>query len=240
MSRVGYLRLAGMVGRLSWGNGIPATRVPGSATQQSPYGEPAPSHGTVHGQRLDGVRTAAWLEPAGGWQYRRDPHAVGANGGQQHPGQDAGPAGGARIGVHWLLCCGPHAHTAPPLSSAISRSWCSAASRSVLISALDAVAACGKARTTNAVPGGRVPSRSRTTCRTRRRTWWRTTEPPTAFPTTKPARVATGCPVSSRPAASGGKACTTIRGRAARRPRRVTDRKSSLRVSLAAAGSTVP
>src|SRR5205807_10184707 len=86
-------------------------------------------------------------------------------------------------------------------------------------------------------PGGRVPSRSRTTCRNRRATRCLTTELPTALLTTKPTRA--GRLVWTSSAVSAETACTTIRRPAARRPCLVTCRKSSLRVNRAVAGSTV-
>lgn len=121
----------------------------------------------------------------------------------------------------------------------------SAASRSTPRSALEAAAAAGNALTTNVQPTGKVPSRSRIRCRNLRLTRCRTTELPTALLTTKPTRV--GCcrfrvgaiPFGSVESVAGAiKACTTSRGRPARRPRRTTVPNSWLLVSRAAAGST--
>jgi hypothetical protein len=98
------------------------------------------------------------------------------------------------------------------------------------MAALDASAAGGNARTTNDPCNGRVPRRSRTMWRNRLVTRCLTTELPTALLTTNPTVVWT---TSGR-----GKAYTTTVRRAALRPRRVTRRKSSPRVSRAAGGST--
>ncbi len=109
------------------------------------------------------------------------------------------------------------------------------ASRSEPSSALDASAAGGRARITNELPGGSVPSLAEIKCLNRRITRWRTTEFPTALLTTKPALAAE--------AASDGSvvnAWTTRRRLPALAPRRITARKSSLRRNRAATGSTTP
>lgn len=92
-----------------------------------------------------------------------------------------------------------------------------------------AVAAAGSARTTNALPSGKVPSLCATRCRSRRVTRCRTTELPTALLTTKPAL--RGCPGSTS-------ACSTKRRRPVRTPPRITARNSSLRRRRASAGNT--
>jgi len=133
---------------------------------------------------------------------------------------------------------------APPWSSAASRNRRRAESMSLPSTALAASAAGGSARTTNVQPGRTVPNRSRTTCRSRRATRWRTTELPTALLTTNPTRGTPSTSASSaelpapKPATSSAvMACTTSRGRPARRPRLVTSRKLSLPVSRLDAGS---
>jgi hypothetical protein len=186
----------------------------------------------MHLQRLDGVGTATRIEAAARRERGGDPLLVQPDRLHQNPCDRAGPALAVRLVVHRF------SHTAPP-SAATSLSRRQAASRSLPSSALDAVAAAGSARMTNALPGARVPSRWATRWRSRRETRWRTTELPTALLTTKPTR--TGGPVRVR-SMSGFwliTACTTSRDRPARRPCRVTWAKSPLRVSRAVAGSTV-
>ena len=195
----------------------------------------------MHAERLERIGTAARLEPTAGRQDRRDPGAVDPDKPEQQPGDRTGArclhrVGGARLVTHH----GPRpVHNPPPSLLAASRSRRSAASKSCLNSALDAEDADGKARTINELPGGRVPSRSRTTCRSRRATRCRITEFPTALLTTKPTRAWSLVWTTSGESA-GNTTCTTIRRPAARRPCLVTCRKSSLRVSRAVAGSTVP
>src|SRR5919108_4580358 len=75
-------------------------------------------------------------------------------------------------------------HRAPPPSSR-----CSAASRSRASCAWSASPAPGSARTTTRLPGGNRSTRSRIRWRSLRFTLLRTTAPPTALLTTKPARV---------------------------------------------------
>ncbi len=99
-----------------------------------------------------------------------------------------------------------------------------------------AVAAGGNARTTTRVPGGRVPSRGARRCRRRRRTWLRTTAPPTDRATMNPAWA--GVPSRSVPSA---RETTRSAGRAPpgrRRPARSVAANSLLRRNRAAAGST--
>jgi hypothetical protein len=207
------------------------------------------------GQRFHRVQTAARIEPAGRWKERGDDLAIELYGQQQNPGDRPGPGGPRRVGGRG---CSGFVHTAGPSSEdpvsarsvpsrgrarrddrpdrcpGTSPSRRSAASRSVPSSMLVAVAAGGKARMTNELPAGSVPSRSATRCRSRRCTRCRTTELPTALLTTKPARAS-----FSDPGGSGWfTAWTTRRRRPARAPRRMTARKSSLRRSRAAAGST--
>lgn len=93
-----------------------------------------------------------------------------------------------------------------------------------------APAADGFARTTSRLPAGRRSRRSRTTCRSRRRTLLRTTAGPTARPTMKPTREGSSLPRANM--------YTTRRRRPARRPRRSASAKSSRRRILDLAGST--
>ena len=119
-----------------------------------------------------------------------------------------------------------------------------------------AAADFGSARTTIRVPGGSRSSLSRMTCRRRRATRCRTTEPPTALLTTSPTRgqlcaragsvaLRTRAPETGASGAappwtwSGTRTCITTSVRPARRPCRITVEKSSRWVNRAAAGSTV-
>ena len=168
----------------------------------------------MHRQRLDGVRTAGRVEATGRGQTGRDPALV-----EPHREQrcTSSPAGRQRERP---------AHRRRPAASIRD----SAESRSRPSSVLDAAAAGGSARTTTSAPAGTRPSRARRRWRSRRCTRCRTTAPPTARLTTKPARV------SSRPDRRA--TCTTRVPPAIRRPRRTAVTKSSRRVSRAAAGST--
>lgn len=101
-------------------------------------------------------------------------------------------------------------------------------SRSVSRRSESAAAAAGNARTTTSPPTNNS-SRSRHACRNRRVTLLRTTEPPTARPTTKPTRGRSQPPPT---------ACTTSVRDPARRPCRVTRAKSRRRRRRAEAGNT--
>ena len=46
----------------SGGNGIKATRVPGVAFCDAPYGEPGTAQGTVKGEGLQRISRAAWMK----------------------------------------------------------------------------------------------------------------------------------------------------------------------------------
>ena len=83
-----------------------------------------------------------------------------------------------------------------------------------------ASAAGGRARTTSREPGGRLARRGRTRWRSLRATRCRTTDPPTARLTTKPAR---GGASAGSGASAGTKRWTTSRGRPTRRPRRTAE-----------------
>ena len=168
----------------------------------------------MHGQRVDGVRTARRVEAAGRGQPGRDPALV-----ETHRDQcrASDPPGRRRERP---------AHRRRPADSTRD----SAESTSRPSSALEAAAAWGSARTTTSAPAGIRSSRARRRCRSRRCTRCRTTAPPTARLTTKPTRA------SSRP--PGRAKCTTRVPRATRCPRRTAVTKSSRRVSRAAAGST--
>jgi len=168
----------------------------------------------VHGQRVDGVRTARRVEAAGRGQPGRDPALV-----ETHRDQcrASDPPGRRRERP---------AHRRRPADSTRD----SAESTSGPSSALEAAAAWGSARTTTSAPAGIRSSRARRRCRSRRCTRCRTTAPPTARLTTKPTRASSRAP--------GRAKCTTRVPRATRCPRRTAVTKSSRRVSRAAAGST--
>ena len=244
MSRVRLGSINSTVGT-AWWHRVVARPVPGSAAQQSAESQPGATQRAVHRQCFYGVGAAAGLEPAAGRKCRRDPPPVEVDGNEQHPGDRPGLA---RRFVRSLglgtTCVVGEAHLAPPWSSAASRNRRRAESMSLPSSALAASAAGGSARTTNVQPGRTVPNRSRRTCRSRRATRWRTTELPTALLTTNPTRGTPSTSASSaelpapKPATSSAvMACTTSRGRPARRPRLVTSRKLSLPVSRLDAGS---
>src|SRR2546423_10555283 len=154
VSRV--LRLVGTFGAPRW-HGVPTTRVPGTAAQQPANAQPGAAERSMRAQRLQGVGTAARLEPAAGRKDRRDPGAVDPDQAQQHPGHRTGTADGldgvgrARLVTHRDS---RPVHNPPPSLLAASRSLRSAASKSCLNSALDATAADGKARPINELPGG--------------------------------------------------------------------------------------
>lgn len=115
------------------------------------------------------------------------------------------------------LCLGPNARS-------------KAESSSRAISSTDESAADGFARTTSRLPAGSRCKRSRTICRSRRRTLLRCTARPTPRPTMNPAR---GGSSSSR-----ANTYTTSRRRPTRRPLRSAMVKSSRRRILDPAGST--
>ena len=240
MSRVRLGSINSPVGTARW-HGVVARPMPGSAAQQSAESQPGTAQRAVHRQCFYGVGAAAGLEPAAGGKHRRDPPPVEVDGNEQHPGDRPGLARMRRLGTTRVV---GEAHFAPPWSSAASRNRRRAESMSLPSSALAASAAGGSARTTNVHPGRTVPNRSRTTWRSRRATRWRTTELPTALLTTNPTRGTPSTSASSaelpapKPATSSAvMACTTSRGRPARRPRLVTSRKLSLPVSRLDAGS---
>src|SRR4051794_16119996 len=117
-------------------------------------------------------------------------------------------------------------HRAPPPSNrsmAASRSWASCA--------WSASPAPGSARTTTRLPGGNRATRSRIRWRSLRLTLLRTTAPPTALLTTKPARVGGALSPGACGSVAPLRRWTTSDGRPARRPRRTAVAKSSRRLS---------
>lgn len=109
-----------------------------------------------------------------------------------------------------------------------------ALARSAASRRLDAFAAAGCARTTSALPAGSSARCGRTRWRSRRRTVLRTTAPPTARDTMKPARAGTG------PAPSPIRRWTTSVLRPARRPVRTAVVNSLRRRSRCARSSMPP
>jgi hypothetical protein len=179
------------------------------ATQNPPDRQGRPSHRTVLGECLDGVRAARGIEPTTSRQSRTHIPTVRDNHRSQHTGK--------------------HAHRGRRGFRAAVR----AAARSLPRVGKDASAAAGRARTTSVEPAGRSASSGRTRCRRRRRTLLRTTAFPTALDTTKPARAVEACAGSSR------SRWTTTVPRPARRPPRIAAAKSVLRRSRCAAASTI-
>jgi hypothetical protein len=216
------------------GHRVAARGSPWAAAQQPARGKVRASRRAEPIQRLNRVCAAARIEAATGREEGGDKPAIELQGLQQEPGDRPGP--GDIIGHS----CGV-VHTAGPSSGVESRlNRFNAPSRSAPSSALDAVAAGGRALTTKVAPAGTEPSRLATRCRSRRLTRCRTTELPTALLTTKPALVSGARAGAGRPAGSAGfTACTTRHRRPARAPLRITSRKSSLRRNRAAGGSTV-
>ncbi len=127
----------------------------------------------------------------------------------------------------WIL------HRAP-LPSSRSR----AASRSRASCSWDASPEPGNARTTTRLPGGSTDRRSRTRWRSCRFTRVRTTAPPTALLTTKPARAGKALSPGACGSGSPLRMWTTRSGRPALRPRRTAAANSSRRLSRCSVGST--
>ena len=154
-----------------------STRVEGVAAQQPPDRETGSPERAVPRHRLQGVRAARRVEPTAGRQRRAYPTTVRDDGHRQHAGTE---------------CRGPWRRSSA-LTDRRSAAWpLRRGERRVEVGA-EPVRTTGRpppgsARTTRVVPAGSVASRSRTRCRSRRRTLLRTTAPPTALETTKPAR----------------------------------------------------
>jgi len=164
------------------------------APGDAPHRQPGAAQRAVRGERLDGVRAAGRCEAAPRSEQRGDEPLVAAKDrDEQSHGHDVG-----------------------------ARRW-RAARRSLSRAALPAVAAPGAARTTSRVPGGSAGSAARSRCRSWRATRERTTDPPTALLTTRPARLGAGpATTGSAPSGSAASRCTVSSGRDARRPRRRT------------------
>lgn len=192
--------------------------------------------------RLKGVRAARRVEPTAGRQRRAYPTTVRDDGSCQHTGTECAGSGPP----------GHPAHSGRRPERRGRRAAARAASRSAASRSYVRSAAPGSARTTRVVPAGSVVNRSRTRCRNRRRTLLRTTAPPTALETTKPARAgAESCSVPAGRTGSGvavsgptdGEAdgrsrWTTTAPLPARRPPRTATANSPLRRSRCAAAST--
>src|SRR5436190_4457342 len=155
-------------------NRVEAAGVPRAAAAKPASGQPRALQRAVHGERLDRVRAAARVEPAYRREERADEPAIEPDRQEQQPGHRPWPHDS------WRRC---HSFSLPDGASSSRRN---AASTSWESSVLDAVAAGGSARTTNAAPGGRVPRCGRMMWRSLRVTRCRMTELPTALLTTKP------------------------------------------------------
>src|SRR5215213_5528365 len=168
--RRGARRVAALSGSRSdatLGHEVDAARVPGRALQQPAQRQPAPAAGAVPGDGLGGVGAAGRVEPAPRGQRRADRPRVEANQAEEL----------ARD--HRRATRSPSRRSRPA-----TRSRCSTAD--------SASAASGRARTTRSAEEGNRESSEATTARSLRVTRWRTTELPTALPTTKPARAPGG------------------------------------------------
>jgi hypothetical protein len=193
--------------------GVPATGRERLAACQPAHGEPAAVQRAEPEDRLPGVLAAARCEPAPLPEQRTDQRLVRPDRFPQ------GTRGQPRLPAT-LRCQGP----TPSRSRALSMS----AARSAEL----ATAAGGSARTTVSDPAGSADHRAAITCRSRRRTWLRTTAFPTALLVTKPilAGPVAGCSLA-------GRRWTTTSGRPERRPPRRAAAKSCERVSLARPGN---
>jgi hypothetical protein len=181
------------------------TRVPWVAPQQATQCQPGAARGAVLPERLVGIPRARGIETTARAQQRTDRHLV-------QPDQTEEEES------HWSPPTRRRTLPRPRSSSAASV-------------AEEQVAAVGFARTTSIEPAGSRSRCGRTRWRSRRFTWFRTTAPPTARPTTKPTR---GASVRSAPA----KSCTTRQSRPDRCPRRATCWKSRRSQRRLAAAST--
>ncbi len=205
------------------GHGVVATRVEGMAAGHPTHGQPAAAQRSVPLQRGERVAAAAGGEPAAWGQQRRQQPAVAGHPGDEDSRCDAGGSVG---------CGHVQARCRVTLASAPSRSEPS--------DLLEAAPARDPALTTSLLPAGRAGSRSRSRCRRRRAVRWRTTDPPTDLPTTRPTRDGAGAaPPDGRVVSSSAPAsrCTVTRGRDARRPRRTTSVNSVERRSRCSGGS---
>src|SRR5690606_28847171 len=171
---------------------------PRSAPQDAPGRECCALDGTVPVDGRVAVVGTRWVVLAHGAQQRTDRPLVELDQGQQR-----------------VL------HRVPP-----PRSRCRAASRSRASSAWSASPAPGSARTTTRLPGGSWSTRPRIRWRSLRFTLLRTTAPPTALLTTKPARVGGALSPGACGSVAPLRRCTTRCWRPARRPRRTAIAKS--------------
>lgn len=149
---------------------VPAGRGPRPAAQQPAHREISPAGSAVPGQCFLRVGTAAGVEPAAGRQEGGDRLAIEAHREQKNPRDRARPRHRCRAAL--IRSC--FAHTdgpssreggslrVPPEERGTRPSRRNAESRSEPSSALVAVAAAGRARTTNELPPGSVPSRADT------------------------------------------------------------------------------
>ncbi len=194
---------------------------------------------TVHTHRVEPVTRARRVETTARPQERTDHMAVGQDQADQQCPQNTA-YGCAREPRGRTYNFSHLAATATASPDTRRRARDKAASRSAASAVEPACAVPGSARTTTRHPWGNTPSRSRIRCRRRRATAWRTTEPPTARLTTKPARGS--CPGRDGVAVLSGsepaRRCTTRRGLPALVPDRTVSVKSWLRRNRAVLGST--
>jgi hypothetical protein len=220
-------------------NVIDSAGVPGVAPRDPPRSQPQPADDSVCLDGRDRIRTTARIEPTALAEERADQAAIRNYRDDDHPGRDAGtPRDGRTDRAARVDVCGLHCASAPsPTASGRSRQRRRPASRSPANCADDDPAAAGRTRTTRRAPAGSWGSRAATRCRSWRRIRLRTTAPPTARLTTKPARAPAAGDVASAAGTDGRSRWTTSRGRPARRPRRTAAVKSGRCRSRDAAGS---
>src|SRR5256714_2339768 len=197
----------------------------GLAAQQPPERQSQAPPRPVGRERLQGVRATGRVDPTARRHRRAYPTTVRDDGQRQHTGTGVGRP---RLGR------GRRAHRGTGLRR---RAAASAASRSLPRLWYGRSAAPGNARTTMSVPGGSCPNRSRTRCRSRRLPRLRSTAPPTALDTTKPARTSRRAG-SERFSVSGNITWTTSTPRVARRPARTAAANSPRRRRRCAVAST--
>src|SRR5215212_1673807 len=191
----------------AFGYWVPSSPMPRAALCEPDHRQPSAAENPVLAEGFDGVLAARRREPTCGQPQRRDGVAI------QLDQEDEG--------------AGDH-RRAPSSRCAFfsaTRSCCSRRTETAYL-------LLGSARMTIRSAGSRSSITERATCRSRRATQWRCTDPPTDFETTRP----TLGPSSSN--AAHRHACTTMSGCAARTPRLTVAPNSVDRVIRLRAGST--
>ena len=207
------------------GHGVKTTWMERVTATDSAYGEPAPAQRAVFRDCLQAVGTTGWQEPAVRSEQRADKASVTLDDNNEH----------VRWPPHRRAHCRPTSGVrrsrADAARATLAKPADSAESRSTASSALVAEPAPALARTTTRSPDGRPSSRSPSRWRRRRDVRCRTTAPPTALPTTKPA-------VENCCSLSGLRRWTASNGRPARTPRRTIAVNSTELRTRRSGGST--